>query len=149
MADARISLDTNILVYAADPSAGDRHRTARALVDRAGAGRGVLTQQVIGEFLNVGRRMTHLDQRRIRQIAIGLGEVFPVLATRRQTLYEAFDLAGHYTLQFWDAVIVAVCAADEITTLLTEDMNDGQRIAGVLILNPFRADNDRAIAAVL
>ena len=149
MTEARVSLDTNILIYAVDRSAGERHRIARSLLTRAGGGRGVLTQQVIGEFLNVGRKTAQLDQRLLRRIAAGLCGVFPILPTRRETLFDAFDLAERHVLQFWDAVIVAVCGTNDVTALLTEDMNDGQVVAGVTILNPFRADNEARITSLL
>lgn len=143
------SLDTNILVHAADPMLGDSHDRARDIVERAAAMDGVLTQQVIGEFLNVGHKSPRLDRRRVRNMTNGLCRVFPIISTKRETLFNAYELASRYRLQFWDAVIVAVCQANAVGVLFTEDMQDGQRIADVLILDPLKPENADRINLLL
>ena len=55
-------------------------------------------------------------------------------------MFDAFDLAERYRLQFWDAVIISVCDAHGVSALFTQDMQDGQRIGGLRIVNPFNAD---------
>ena len=50
MADKRFTLDTNILVYAVDRDAGDRHGTAIDLVDKAAEQDCILTLQALSEF---------------------------------------------------------------------------------------------------
>lgn len=138
---AAFSVDTNILVYATDPSAAEKMPHARRLLSSVARTDAVITQQVIGEFLNVSRRSSHLNQRRLRRIANRLCGVFPIIATSRPLLFDAFDLAERYRLQFWDAVIVSVCDAHGVSTLFTEDMQDGQRIGGLKIVNPFNPAN--------
>ncbi len=133
----RVSFDTNILVYAADPTAGARTDRARALLRAAAPEDSLLTQQVIGEFLNVSRRMSHLDQRRLRRIAVGFSATFPVVPTPRELLFAAFDRAGRYQLQFWDAVIATVCLSNNVEILISEDYQDRFSIEGLTILNPF------------
>lgn len=80
------SLDTNILVHAADPMLGESHARTRDIVERVAAMDGVLTQQVIGEFLNVGHKSPRLDRRQVRNMADGLCRVFPIISTKRETL---------------------------------------------------------------
>jgi predicted nucleic acid-binding protein len=138
---ALISLDTNILVYAVDPTAEEKMVTARALLRSAALAEAPLAQQVIGEFLNVSRRMHHLNQRRLRRIAVGLCATFQVLPTPLAMLFEAFDLAQRAHLQFWDAVIIRVCRSAGVDLLLSEDLQDGQNIDGVTIVNPFAPGN--------
>lgn len=138
---ARLSLDTNILVYAVDPGAGQRNRIARRVLRAAAAGDGLLTQQVIGEFLTVSRRMAHLDQLRLRRIAAALCATFPIAPTPRELLFDGFDRARRFRLQFWDAVIVTVCLANAVSWLISEDLQDGLAIEGLTVVNPFAAAN--------
>jgi predicted nucleic acid-binding protein len=42
-----------------------------------------------------------------------------------------------YDLSFWGALIVSVADAKNVATILTEDLNHGQYIEGILIQNPF------------
>jgi predicted nucleic acid-binding protein len=42
-------------------------------------------------------------------------------------------------LSFWDALIVVTAAKCGATVLYTEDLNHGQEILGVRIVNPFAA----------
>jgi predicted nucleic acid-binding protein len=144
----RISLDTNILVYAADGEAGEKNRIARRVVGAAARSEGVLTQQVVGEFLNVSRRMQHLDQQRLRRIAAGLCAIFPLLATSREDLLEAFDRSIRLKLQYWDSVIAGVCLSNGVSYLISEDLQDGGRLDGLTVLNPFNPANEEQVVAL-
>ncbi|MEO6114274.1 MAG: PIN domain-containing protein [Sphingomicrobium sp.] len=142
----RFSLDTNILVYAVDPGAGTKNDIAKQILRSSAIGEGVLTQQVIGEFLNVSRRMAHLNQRRLRRIALGLSTTFPLLATSKELLFAAFDRSVRCNLQFWDSVIASVCIANGVSHLISEDMQDGRIIDGMAIVNPFLSTNRPVIS---
>lgn len=115
----------------------------------AGLSDAVLTQQVIGEFLNVSRKMQHLNQRRLRRIAVGFCATFPIVTTPKEALFEAFSRAEQYGLQFWDSVIVTVCLKNAVRVLVSEDFQDGLSIEGLTILNPFNPGNFDRLAAVL
>ena len=146
---ARVSLDTNILIYAVDGGAGRKNDRARELLRQAALSDAVITQQVVGEFLNVSRKMSHLNQRRLRRIAVGLCATFTIATTPRDTLFDAFDLAQRAGLQFWDAVIVSVCLGNAVDVLISEDMQDGYSANGLTILNPFNAANADRLSTLL
>lgn len=137
----RLSLDTNILVYAADRDAGSKREVARELLSRAARTEGVLTQQVIGEFLNVACRMPDAGRKRLRSIAQELCLTFPVLSTPRELLFEAYGRAARFKLQYWDCVIASVCIANGVRWLVSEDLQDGLIMDGLEILNPFLPGN--------
>jgi predicted nucleic acid-binding protein len=40
-------------------------------------------------------------------------------------------------IKFWDALIIAAASAANCFEVLTEDLNEGQIIAGVRVVNPF------------
>jgi len=52
----RFTLDTNVLVYAADRRAGARHRLAIEIVNRASERDRILTIQVLGKFYSASTR---------------------------------------------------------------------------------------------
>ena len=60
------------------------------------------------------------------------------IATDAALLERAWAIEERARLPFWDALIVAAAAASGASTLLTEDMQEGAEIEGVLIVNPFR-----------
>lgn len=143
------TLDTNILVYAADTTAGSKHDQAKSIVIRLAQRHGVLPQQVMGEFLNVVRRFPNMNARHTRRIASDLIGPFTILPTSPDNLFDAFDLATRHKLQFWDAVILTVCRVNGVGCLITEDMQDGAVVDGVLLLDPFDPANRSRLNALL
>lgn len=132
-------VDTNVFLYAYDPSAGDKHAAARELVGRLGSSReGVLSVQVLQEFyVNVTRKIAvplsppeAID--RLRVLA-----AWPTFSPTAQDVVAAAELALHAQVSFWDAMVVQGAAASGCKILWSEDLNSGQVISGVMIRNPF------------
>lgn len=133
-------LDTNVLVYTFDRVAEAKCTTARDLLWRAlETHRGVISYQVVQEFLNVATRK--FAERMIvpeallfmARILMPLCEVFP-----NSTLYsQALSIADETGLSFYDSLIVSAAIAAECKLLWTEDLQHGRRIRDVEIRNPF------------
>jgi predicted nucleic acid-binding protein len=51
----------------------------------------------------------------------------------------AVGLAAQARISFWDALVVVAAARAGAAILYTEDLNHGQEILGVRIVNPFLA----------
>jgi predicted nucleic acid-binding protein len=49
----------------------------------------------------------------------------------------ASEIEERHLLSFWDALIIAAACRAKVYKILTEDLNHGQMIEGVLIENPF------------
>ena len=145
----RLSLDTNILVYAVDTTHQPRHDRASDLIVQAAQTDSVLTQQVIGEFLNVSRKFTAKLHPFLRETAERYTRTFPVAQTLPAFLLPAFDRAARFKLQYWDALIVTVCIANGVTHLFSEDLQDGQKIEGLTVINPFLPANQATLDALL
>ena len=141
----RLSLDTNVLIYAIDRTDMAKHRRANEIIRGAAMVDTVLTQQVIGEYLNVILKRAPGQNVALRESAERLSRAFPVLQTPPSLLLPAYDLAVRYGLQFWDSLIVGVCLSHGITHLLSEDMQDGQSVEKLTILNPFNPANRVAL----
>lgn len=131
-----VSADTNIFVYAADPDAGDRHDRAKVLLYTCARERAVLTQQVLGEYLNVLNKSKY-DLATGLELAGSAQRLMRLERTIPDDLLAAFHLAQAARLQFWDAVIITVCRRAKVDLLLTEDLQDGQTFGGLTIVNPF------------
>ena len=63
--------------------------------------------------------------------------VFEVVQVTTERILRAVDISVFHQLSFWDSLIISTAEAARCETLLTEDMNDGQIIEGVRIVNPF------------
>ncbi|HSU58114.1 MAG TPA: PIN domain-containing protein [Bryobacteraceae bacterium] len=134
-------IDSNILVYAFDASAGAKHASARQLLARLwDAGTGCLSVQVLQEFFVTATRKVAqplpVDEatERIREFA-----VWKVFAPTANDVLAAIALHKQAQLHFWDAMVVQAATELGCGVLWTEDMNDGQILRGVRIRNPFTA----------
>ena len=137
----KIFVDTNILVYAHDLAAGDRHNQASTIIeDLWDTNAGVISTQVLQEFyVTVTRKIVKpLDRLRAREI-IRNYLVWPVHLNDAETVLLASEIEARNNLSFWDALIVAAAQLLHVDKIFTEDMNHGQRIEGILIVNPFLA----------
>lgn len=133
-------VDTNVLIYAYDRSAGDRHQSAARLVGEFGAARrGATSVQVLQEFyVNVTRKIAEpLDHdtavRRLEALSR-----WAVHTPSAADVVAASGLSRSSMLSFWDAMIVHSAGALGCAVLWSEDLSDGQRIGSVIVRNPFR-----------
>lgn len=132
-------VDTNVLLYAYDPSAGERHARALELVARLGRERrGVLSIQVLQEFaVFVTRKVAVPITTQQARASLEVLSRWPVHSPLAADVLAAADLADDHQLSFWDAMIVRSAQTTGCSTLWTEDLNAGQQIGGVRIVNPF------------
>lgn len=132
-------VDTNVVLYAYDVTAGARHDAARELMSRLGRERtGVVSVQVLQEFyVNATRKIAvPLDTTTARERVRVLGRWATHSPTAADVLAAA-ELADAAQLSFWDAMIVRSAAEMGCRTVWSEDLNAGQLIAGVRVVNPF------------
>src|SRR6266571_591783 len=57
-----------------------------------------------------------------------------------RTLETAWQVEDRFGLSFWDALIVAAARTSGCDHLLTEDLQDGQELDGVVVVDPFAND---------
>jgi predicted nucleic acid-binding protein len=131
-------VDTNILVYAHDIDDRSKRAVARdVLRELWNDGTGVISPQVLQEFyVNVTRKIAvpiskGAARRVISAYAIWCTDVSSSDVTA------AFRIEDEAKIGFWDALIVASAAKAGATKLLTEDLDPGQIVAGIIIENPF------------
>lgn len=145
----RVSLDTNILIYAADATAEQRHSRAVDLINRATGADCVLTLQSLGEFYNVATRKVGLAAGKTESFVNAWRSCFPVHAASASCLDEAMHAVRRHRLPFWDAMLWAAAREAGCRLLLSEDFQDGLAIGGLRCVNPFAAANRALLEAAL
>lgn len=141
-AKGRFFLDTNVFVYCFDTREPGKQRRARQLVEQALAERrGLISYQVAQEFLNVATRrfavpLSAEDARLyLERVLAPLWEVQASAELCRRGL----EITERWRLSFYDALVVAAALVAGCKTLYSEDLQDGQNIDGLTIVNPFAA----------
>jgi predicted nucleic acid-binding protein len=132
-------VDTNILVYAYDQTAGVKHESARELMDRLwDNGEGVLSTQVLQEFYVTvtGKIPKPIAPRRARQIIADLG-TWTIATLEVSEILRASEISERYRVNFWDGLVLAAAQKKDAEILWSEDLNDGQNYGGVTVRNPF------------
>jgi predicted nucleic acid-binding protein len=132
-------VDTNILIYAYDRSAGQKRALAVELLDNLWEHEnGCLSLQVLQEFfVTVTRKIpSPLDHPTARQIVLDLSH-WRLHIPEARHLLAAIDLLQEHQLSFWDGMIVESAQALGCPLLISEDFTHGQKLGNVQVLNPF------------
>ena len=137
---AKTFIDTNVLIYAHDVDAGSKHETAKSVLGELWSDRaGVLSVQVLQEFyINVTRKIPTPLSNASARLVVSTYSIW-CTETSAAEISTAFRIEDESQIGFWDALIVASAVNSGATRILSEDLNNGQRIGGVLIENPFAA----------
>ena len=142
----RFSLDTNILIYAVDRDAGDRHEQSKDLVGQAAKRDCILTVQALSEFYHATTRKKLLEPAQAKIFVNDWLNVFNVVSADRSTLVNAMEAVEEHRLSFWDAMIWAVARLAGCSAVLSQDMQDGQRLGGIEFLDPFSSNAANRLA---
>ncbi|MFO1433086.1 MAG: PIN domain-containing protein [Candidatus Competibacteraceae bacterium] len=145
MSAERFTLDTNVLVYAIDRDAGERHQKAIVIVDRAVEQDCVLTLQVLAEFFHAVTRKGKMPIVEASEQVADWQIMFPVVAADGQALIRAINTVQRHNLPFWDALLWATAKAAGVSVLLSEDFQDERELEGVRFRNPFAIEDPYAL----
>ena len=135
--NARVLLDTNVLVCVYDTSAPLKRSLARsALGALAESGAGAVSTQVLSEFFCVtSRRMLNPETALIE--LLHHARTWTVVQVTAEVVITAAEAVRDYRLNFWDAQIWATAKVNQIDFIFSEDFNSGSVIEGVRFVNPF------------
>jgi len=131
-------VDTNVLIYAHDVDAKEKHRVAKETVNELWAHRtGFLSAQVLQEFyVNVTRKLSKPLLKKHAREVVDKYAVWCVDTTSAEIIV-ALRIEDEARIGFWDALICAAALKAGAERILSEDLNPGQKIAGIRVLNPF------------
>jgi predicted nucleic acid-binding protein len=136
----KVFFDTNVLLYAFDIQRGTasdlRTEKAEDILNHGG----VVSVQVVNEFVDVVSRKSKLSWEKIADllqvIEVLCGCAIPLTV---ETHKAAIELSRRYSYRIYDSLILASAAQAGCTTVYSEDMQHGQTIGKLTIVNPFLA----------
>ena len=132
-------VDTNVVYYAHDRTAGEKRETAMGLLNLLDADRrGALSVQVLQEFAVTAmeRGSDGLPETEVQGIIEDLSD-WIVFSPGPADVLDALALRRRFKISFWDAMIVHGAMEVGASVLWSEDLNDGQDYGGVVVRNPF------------
>jgi predicted nucleic acid-binding protein len=139
MKEDKVFLDTNILVYAHDISAREKHKIALEIMENLwDSGLGILSTQVLQEFFPIAtKKIPYPLSIRSAKEVISVLLTWDVVVNDSKNILEAIDIYEQHKYSFWDSLIIQAAIKGNASLLLTEDFKDGQAIEGLKIENPF------------
>jgi predicted nucleic acid-binding protein len=131
-------VDSSILIYAHDLDAGDKQVIAKSLLRQLWSDRtGVLSVQVLQEFyVNVTRKIATPLPKSQARLVVNAYALWCAETTSAE-IAAAFRIEDESRMGFWDALIVSSAEKSGALRIISEDLNTGQSIAGILVENPF------------
>lgn len=133
-------LDTNILAYCFDPTAPEKRTRANQIV-REGLERrvAVISYQVAQEFINLALRRFEPRLRfdDVRQYATVVLRPLLAVSSSMALMHRALDVAERYRFGWYDSLVVAAALEAQCEILYSEDLQHGQRVEALRIVNPF------------
>lgn len=137
--NVRSFIDTNVLVYAVDPSEPAKQRKAQALLGGLDSADVRLSAQVLAEFyVVVTRKLDNpMPEKQALETVQELARLRPI-AIDASLVSEAATLSLRRKISLWDAMVVRAAVEAECDRILSEDLSDDAVVEGLRIENPFR-----------
>lgn len=138
---AELFIDTHVFIYHLDAADRRKQMVAERIVrDGLATGNACISIQVIQEFLNTALRKAKvaLDIESARAYLDTVLAPLLQVSASPALYHRALDIQERYRFSFYDSLIIAAALAAGCRRLISEDMQNGQRIEGLLISDPFR-----------
>jgi len=140
--NAKVFVDTNILVYSRDDSEAEKQIIAKqwlAVLWQQRTGR-VSAQSLNEYYITVTQRLKPGRSRPdARNDVRNLASWNPI-PVDFNVIENAWQIQDRYQFSWWDSLIISAAQIQDCSMLLSEDMQDGQLIGNMKILNPFKHD---------
>jgi predicted nucleic acid-binding protein len=135
----RSFFDTNVLVYLFDRDAPDKQETSRTLfASEAQSGRLIISTQVLQEwYVTVTRKLAEPLPAKDAEQTLRHFATFPVVRIDIEHVLGAANRCQILGFSFWDALIIETALSGGSSILYTEDLQHGQVIDGLKIVNPY------------
>jgi predicted nucleic acid-binding protein len=132
-------VDTDVLVYAHDRTAGVKHLRAQMLLEQLwDSGWGVLSTQILQELCIYFCRNTG-NPPPVEEVSQLIHDysAWEVVPNSPAAVLKALDLVMEHKIRFWDALILEAAERSGATVLYSEHLANGQRYGAVQVVNPF------------
>ena len=135
--NARVFLDTNVLVYAALGIGTDERKRKRALELIEAEDFGTSAQVLQEFFVTVVKKASHPLSASQALEWIEQWAAFPCQPIDHNLVHIAIERSERYRISYWDGAIVATAEALGSAIVYSEDLSDGQPYGKVRVINPF------------
>lgn len=131
----KISIDTNILLYALDDFYPEKQNISIQII----ADKPIFCSQCLSEFANVCLRKWKFPKSNVADLIKMYLQQAIYIPVSEKMLIRSAEIMNKYDFQLFDSIIISAAIESGCTILYSEDMNDGQIIEGQLkIINPFK-----------
>ncbi|MBP5792584.1 MAG: PIN domain-containing protein [Spirochaetaceae bacterium] len=136
--DTKIFLDTNIIAYIFDSRDALKKQQAKDIFKKLLlSDKCCISTQVLQELFNVLTKKLKYTKEEARTIISDLMKI-PVYQIKTADISLAMDLSIKTKFTIYDSLIIAAAKASNCTIVYSEDLNDGQCIDTVTVINPFK-----------
>ncbi len=131
--------DANVLASLIDADSPDKRKKARSLFQKhVEAGDILLSTQVLQEFyVVVTRKLARPLDAAVAAEAVSSFAELPLVQIDSELIVSAIHRSRNNQLSFWDALIVQAAIEGHASTLYSEDMQHGQMLDGLRVIDPF------------
>ena len=138
-----VFVDTNVLLYAQDPREPVKQASAATWLARCWSRRcGRISTQVLNEcYANLRKAAPEMTLEATRELIVRYRAWQPWVVDET-TVDRAWVLQDRFRVNYWDALMLAAAQQQGCQVMLTEDLQHGQLIESLRIVNPFLADPD-------
>ena len=128
-------IDSNVVLYLLSGDIAKANRAQQLLQDG-----GIVSVQVLNEVTSVCQRKLKMPWQEIDSVIQALTAACVVVPLTLASHEKAVDISKRYQLSIYDANIIATALIARASTVLTEDLQDGQLIESIVIRNPFKSE---------
>ena len=130
-------LDTNLLIYTCDESDLEKQNTCIKFLEEIHIkAEPVISTQTLGEFFNVAYKKLKFSKEDAIVEVERLANSFPVYEITTENVLHAMKISKNTQFSYWDSLILAMAIDTGCSVLYSEDLNNGQEIEGLKIVNP-------------
>ena len=134
-----VFVDTNVILYTFDPRFPQKQSRARKWLQACWLQRcGRVNSQVMNEFYaNARGRFSKAVSAEDARTEVRRYQQWKPWQVDHATVETAWAVESRYGVSFWDALMVASAQHMGCALLLTEDLQHGQQMEQLQIMNPF------------
>lgn len=131
-------LDSNLLVYLYDQNEPEKRNYIESFLRKIKQTElPVISTQTIGEFFNVTTKKLKYPKDIITEVCEDFNNYFPIYEISVDNVYHALMISKQTHFSYWDSLIIAVAIDIGCSVVYSEDLNSGQMIEGVKVINSF------------
>ena len=143
----RLFVDTNVLIYALDPSDPSKRKVSADLLKETIANHSlVLSPQSLNECYRVLTDRRQIMPVKAARDYIRMLAPWAIASLDATTTENAWAVQDKAKLGWWDSLLVAAALRADCRLFISEDMHDGLSIEAMRIVNPFNPDFAQRLA---